>query len=257
MFLYSRKRKMVLRERNIAEAPGCKSTEHICKVQSASLSSTFCVALQVHSSSSSGCICVLVWLILKEAPQFGKGRKRGLPLCNHSGRQNCKVSEGQKTPGYSNNSLWISLNHWPQLCILCRHRSPPFPGLWLFVYETSHTYKQIYGFIMAFTKFLTGLKALPLHPEFISPQRLGDEMPPPFGSCFSDSEKKCIWRGCKGCDINWTSGKGSWAEDNCWYLTKCYINYHSEQMCIDSFFFLGVIYGQNKDSKCWSRIICC
>lgn len=51
------------------------------------------------------------------------------------------------------------------------------------------------------------------------------------------SKKHCICNDCKGCGINWTSGKGSLAEDNYWYLTKCYINYHSEQMYIDFFFF--------------------
>lgn len=83
-----------------------------------------------------------------------------------------------------------------------------------------------------------------------------DEMPP-FGSCFIASEKHCACRGCKRSDISWTAGKGSWAEDNCWYLTKSYVRYHSEQMSIDSFFSWSHVWSKQRPSKHWSGIIYC
>lgn len=67
-------------------------------------SSQLCAALQVYSSSSSGCIFSMIFL-LKEATEFGKwkkNQKRG--LIQYSGRQiagNCEVNEGQNTPDQS------------------------------------------------------------------------------------------------------------------------------------------------------------
>lgn len=82
----------------------------------------------------------------------------------------------------------------------------------------------------------------------------------PFCPCFSNSEKHCICKGFKDCDINWASGKGSWTEDIYWFLTKyCYINHYYEQMCI-VFLMLFICFWsclpKQRASKCWWRTIC-
>lgn len=81
----------------------CKSSEHTQDAICTTGNLVF-AALQMYGSSSCGCICGLVlFLLLKEAPQFGeiikkrkKEKKRGLSLHNHNGRQmakTCEVSE--------------------------------------------------------------------------------------------------------------------------------------------------------------------
>lgn len=84
MCLYSKKRggKDSGKRRNTAEAVGYVQVN----TQDANwiTSSQFCAALQVYSSSSSDCIYVSVdFFLLKEATEFGEGKKkRGRSQCN-------------------------------------------------------------------------------------------------------------------------------------------------------------------------------
>lgn len=179
--------------------------------------SPFYAALQVWSSSSSGCIHVLAWP--RSFKRFGnKNEKReGYPcIIKADWRQeanNCEVIE------------WLKYTVWQQQPLADQILSN-------FVWMTT-----------------TDLQSLQQQKRSSLPRL-------PFCPCFSNLEKHHTYKGSKDCDINWPSGKGSWTEDIYWFLTKqCYISYCSEHVA-QVFCCYLFVFGAMCQNKCWSRTIC-
>lgn len=147
----------------------CKSTEHtqdaICIT-----ASPFYAALQVYSNSPSGCICVLVWfLILKEAPQFGKGgKKEGYPyiiIMEDRWQRTVrsvkdKVHQTTATTSVRWNSLWFCLND--------DHNFAAFAGIEVFPFPAcGYTYKPYLQANLCFHNALHEILNRAKSPSFI------------------------------------------------------------------------------------------